>query len=213
MFTFQFSFIPTTTAYQPGLYVSVSPDNGTGFRMFRVDLTDEPFSCGNSPSCVLVSVADSPSGEHGYILPHTVGLLDRSAPHTVKVSMKFKPGKHNDIARVSIDGTDTGQCFASWENYYRKWQPGNFQNTTDLQCRSTVGGFSGTNAGFLFDNVSYTSSSGPAPEGCDVPIEKQADSPTVTAGGIKGLTVRNRGPLSERDLLLCDHIPNHTAFV
>lgn len=35
--------------------------------------------------------------------------------------MKFNPGDDNDIVRVFIDGTDTGQCFASWENYYRMW--------------------------------------------------------------------------------------------
>jgi uncharacterized repeat protein (TIGR01451 family) len=76
-----------------------------------------------------------------------------------------------------------------------------------------VHGFSGTDDGFLFNNVTYTSSNGPAPEGCDPPIEKQADSPTVTAGGLKGyrITVRNRGRVSERNLLLCDHIPNHTT--
>ena len=37
----------------------------------------------------------------------------------------------------------------------------------------------------------------------------------MTAGGLEGyrLTVHNRGRLSERNLLLCDHIPNHTTFV
>lgn len=216
VFTFGFSFIPTTTQHQPGLYVSVSPDNGTGHRMFRVDLTDEPFSCGNSPSCVLVSVADSPSGADGYIVPHTVALLDPAMPHTIKVEMKFNPGEDNDLARVFIDGNDTGQCFASWENYYRLWQPENLgQNTSGLQFRATVAGFSGMNAGFLFDNVTYTSSDGPAPPGCDVPIEKQADSRTVTPGSLVGyrITARNRGRLTERNLLVCDRMPRETTFV
>ena len=39
VFTAEFSFIPTTLENQPNLYVSVSPDNGTGWRMDRVDLT------------------------------------------------------------------------------------------------------------------------------------------------------------------------------
>ena len=86
-----------------------------------------------------------------------------------------------------------------------------------LQFRSSVPGWFDTtqNAGYLFDNVTTTTSNGPGPQGCDVLIDKQADSPTVTAGGIEGyrLTVRNRGRLSERNLLLCDHIPNHTTFV
>ena len=58
--------------------------------------------------------------------------------------MQFNPGPNNDIVRVSIDGTDTGQCFASWENYYRANQPGNFQNTSDLQFRAALGGFDDT---------------------------------------------------------------------
>ncbi len=37
----------------------------------------------------------------------------------------------------------------------------------------------------------------------------------MTAGSLAGyrITVRNRGRVSERNLLLCDHIPNHTTFV
>jgi uncharacterized repeat protein (TIGR01451 family) len=215
VFTFQFSFMPTTTTYQPGLYVSVAPDNGTGFRMFRVDLTDIAVSCGDSTSCVLLSVADSPTGADGYIVSHPLALLDPSMPHTIKVTMKFNPGDDNDLVRVSVDGTDTGQCFASWENYYRMWQPGNFQNTSDLEFRATVAGFSGTNAGYLFDNVSYSSSNGAGPEPCDLDIGKTPDSSTVTAGGLAGytLTAHNRGKLAERNLLLCDHIPKHTTFV
>ena len=209
VFTAQFSFIPTTPNPQPGLYVSVSPDDYAGGRMLRVDLK----SLGDR---VLVVIADSPTGTDGDIIEHPVALLDPSKPHTIKLSMKFNAGPDNDIARVSIDGNDTGECFASWENFYRAWQPTMFPfGTNSLQFRAALGGFSTPNAGFLFDNVSYTSSNGPAPQGCDEQIDKQADSPTVTAGGLEGyrLTVRNRGPLSERDLLLCDHIPNHTTFV
>ncbi len=215
VFTFEFSIRPTKTTYQSGLYTSVSPDNGTGFRQFRVDLTDVAVSCGDSPSCVLVSVADSPTGVDGYIVSHAVALLDPAKPHAIKVWMKFNPGEDNDIVRVLIDGTDTGQCFASWENYYRTWQPGNFQNTSDIQFRANTGGFSGTNAGYLFDNVNVTTSTGAGPPGCDEQIEKQADAPTVTAGGLAGyrISVRNRGTVSERNLLLCDHVPNHTTFV
>jgi uncharacterized repeat protein (TIGR01451 family) len=52
-------------------------------------------------------------------------------------------------------------------------------------------------------------------QSCDVPITKQADSPTVTAGGLAGfrITAHNRGHRTARNLLLCDRIPRKTRFV
>ena len=147
--------------------------------MDRVDLT-------STKGGVLVSIVDAPGVDNGDLEAHDFGPLDPRVSHTIKLWMQFNPGPNNDIVRVSIDGTDTGQCFASWENYYRANQPGNFQNTSDLQFRAALGGFDIPMAGYLFDNVSYTSSNGPAPPSCDLPIEKQADSPTVTAGGLAG---------------------------
>ena len=48
-----------------------------------------------------------------------------------------------------------------------------------------------------------------------MPIEKTADSPTVTAGGRAGyqITVRNRGRLAARNLRVCDRIPRRMTFV
>ena len=48
-----------------------------------------------------------------------------------------------------------------------------------------------------------------------MPIEKTADSPTVTAGGRAGyrITVRNRGRLAARNLRACDRIPRQMTFV
>ena len=85
-----------------------------------------------------------------------------------------------------------------------------------LQFRSSVPGPSALlGGGYLFDNVSITPSNGPGPPGCDVPIEKTADSPTVTAGGRAGyrITVRNRGRLAARNLRACDRIPRQMTFV
>jgi uncharacterized repeat protein (TIGR01451 family) len=208
LFTAQFSFIPTTPEPQDGLYVSVSPDNGMGGRMLRIDLT-------STKAGVEVDVAHAP-GLDGDIAAIPVKVLDPSKPHTIKMAIKFNPGPNNDLARVSIDGQDTGQCFSSWENFYRKFQPDMLPTNTDLQFRAAVGSFdTTTNAGYLFDNVTTTTSTGAGLQGCDLIIDKQADSPTVSAGSIEGyrLTVRNRGHLSERNLLLCDHIPNHTTLV
>ena len=48
-----------------------------------------------------------------------------------------------------------------------------------------------------------------------MPIEKQADKRTVSPGGLAGfrIGVRNRGRLSARNLLVCDHIPRKMTFV
>ena len=118
---------------------------------------------------------------------------------------------------------DLGQCFTTWENYYRtapEQAPPPNRNTpatiNSLQFRSSVQGPSALlGGGYLFDNVSITPSDGPGPPGCDVPIEKTADSPTVTAGGRAGyrITVRNRGRLAARNLRACDQIPRQMTFV
>ena len=46
-------------------------------------------------------------------------------------------------------------------------------------------------------------------------IDKEADAPTVRAGGLAGYTigVRNRGRLSARNVRLCDRVPRGMTFV
>jgi uncharacterized repeat protein (TIGR01451 family) len=122
-----------------------------------------------------------------------------------------------------IDGQPFDQCYTTWEQYYRnspeQTPPPNFNmppSIDGLQFRvSQAGGPVG--GGYLFDNVTTTSGTGPTPPSpsCDVTIEKQADSGTVTAGGVAGyrITVRNRGRLSQNNLLACDHIPREATFV
>jgi uncharacterized repeat protein (TIGR01451 family) len=54
-----------------------------------------------------------------------------------------------------------------------------------------------------------------APDGCPT-IDKEADSPTVTAGGLAGyrITVTNRSRRhTARNLWICDRIPRHMTFV
>ena len=116
VFTYEFSFISTVTTYQPGLNVSVSPDDGSGGRMLRVDLmTSDQRSCGNSTWCVVLAVADAPTDAvpFGYPVTHDLAWLDPAKPHTIKVSMKLNHGLDNDLVRISIDDQDSGQCFTS----------------------------------------------------------------------------------------------------
>jgi uncharacterized repeat protein (TIGR01451 family) len=215
VFLAEFAFIPTTPAYQPGLFISVSPDSGEGSRMSWVGLQD-------TAEGIQVSVNDTPDVD-GEFVAHPGPLLDRTSPHRIRFWIKVNQGIDNDLVRISVDGVDLGQCFTTWENYYRtapEQAPPPNRNTpatiNSLQFRTSVPGppaLAGN--GYLFDNVSITPSNGPGPPGCDVPIEKTADSPTVTAGGRAGyqITVRNRGRLAARNLRACDRLPRRMTFV
>jgi uncharacterized repeat protein (TIGR01451 family) len=219
VFIAKFSFFDPE--YQPGLDVTVSPDSGDGSRMAWVDLADTPEG---------VQVTESDSGILGGPPPGydwtDVPLgppLAHGVPHTIEFRIKLNPGPNNDQMRILIDGQDFGQCFTTWENYYRldPEQAGPNNNMppaiNSLQFRTSIEGPPAllTTGGYLFDNVIVTTGTGPASPGCDVTIDKQADSPTATAGGLAGyrLTAHNRGHLTARNLLLCDQIPRETTFV
>ena len=204
-------FDPT---FQDGLYVTVSPDSGDGSRMAWVGLKD-------TSAGIEVTASDSPE-VNGEFQDYPLGVLSHAQPHTIEFRIKLNPGKDNDLVRILIDGQDVGKCFTTWENYYRvaseqAGPPNNGEppNINSLQFRVSAPTFHESGAGYLFDNVTVTTGTGPASPGCDVTIDKQADAPTVTAGGLEGyqVTVRNRGRLAARNLLLCDHIPSHTTFV
>jgi uncharacterized repeat protein (TIGR01451 family) len=207
-YTAEFSFISTTPgSQQPGLNMSVSPDNSVGGRMSYVGLRD-------MPEGVRVTVFDTPEPD-GEFVAYSGGLLDRGVPHTIRFWIKLNPGPDNDLVRIYIDGRDLGQCFTTWENFYRT-VPEPVPAINSLQFRSSGGAVpSLVGGGYLFDNVTTTTANGPGPPGCDTPIEKTADSPTVRAGGRAGyqITVRNRGRVAARNLRVCDHIPRRMAFV
>ena len=217
VFIAEFAFMSKTRAYQPGLFLSVSPDSGEGSRMSWVGLED-------TPDGIRVSVNDTPDVDGKFVAHPAPGpLLSHSSPHRIRFWIKVNQGPDNDLVRISVDGVDLGQCFTTWENYYRtapEQAPPPNRNTpatiNSLQFRSSVPGPPAlVGNGYLFDNVSITPSDGPGPPGCDVPIEKTADSPTVTAGGRAGyrITVRNRGRLAARNLRACDRIPRQMTFV
>ena len=137
--------------------------------------------------------------------------------------MKLNPGPNNDMVRVSIDGKDVGQCFSSWENYYRVSKdqagPPNFNKPPSIDRLLFRSNSQGPEEllghGYLFDNVSVTTANRSGPPGCEVPIEKQANVRTVRPGeGVDyRITVRNRGPLDARNYRVCDVIPHGMTFV
>ena len=214
MYIARFSFLDP--AFQDGLEVTVSPDSGDGSRMPRVGLLDQPDG-------IHVSTSDS-SGTGGAFVGTDLGVLSHGQPHTIEFRIKLIPGEANDRVRILIDGQDVGQCFTTWETYYRtapeqSGPPNNSEppNINSLQFRTSVPsppGFA-TSGGYLFDNVTVTTGTGPASPGCDVTIDKQADTATVRAGGLEGysITVRNHGSTVARNLRACDHIPRGMTFV
>ena len=105
----KFSFF--APAYQPGLDVTVSPDSGDGSRMAWVDLLD-------TQDGVHITASDS-SGAGGNFVNYDLGTLSHGQPHTIEFRIKLVPGEANDLVRIVIDGEDAGQCFTTWETYYR----------------------------------------------------------------------------------------------
>ena len=192
--------------------MSVSPDSHEGSRMSWVGLED-------TPDGIQVSVTDAPEVD-GKFETYNAGLLHRTAPHTIRFWIETNRGEDNDLVRIAIDGRDVGQCFTTWENYYRiaPEQAPNGNTPPDinsLQFRSSVQGPPGlAGGGYLFDNVSITPQNG-GPPGCPLVIDKEADAATVRAGGLAGYTigVRNPGRLSARNVRVCDRVPRGMTFV
>ena len=91
-----------------------SPDRGDGSRMSWVQLQDTP--TGLQVNFFDVQGTTDPAN---FVGPTVVATgLDRTVPHSIKISVDFLSGPSNDVVRVYVDGTLrlTG---TTWENYYR----------------------------------------------------------------------------------------------
>jgi uncharacterized repeat protein (TIGR01451 family) len=218
-YTAEFSFISKTpNAEQPGLFLSVSPDSNEGSRMSWVGLED-------TPGGIQAWVADTPD-VNGDFKTYDAGLLDRTVPHTIKFWIKLNPGADNDLVRIAIDGVDLGQCFTTWENYYRtapEQAPPPNRNTpatiNSLQFRSSgVAAPDLRFGGYLFDNVTVTTANGPGPAGCppdDIDVDKKTATRFARPGHLVTyrITVKNRGAAPVRRLRACDRVPRALRFV
>ena len=116
--------------------------------------------------------------------------LSRSVPHTIKFESTFVKGDDNDVVRVIIDG-DQKVRGASWENYYRSDEERNPSASDRLLIRTA-----GTAApltmgsGFLFDDVTSTSShvNNPAPLTAPVmPVGPTGPAGTNGTNGTNGV--------------------------
>jgi hypothetical protein len=151
-------------AQQPGLAISVSPDRGDGSRMSYLSFVDG--ASGIDVTFYDVQGTDNPAN----FVPTVVATgLDRSVPHTIKLTMQVNDGPSNDIVNVYIDGNlvHTG---TTWENYYRYDSEASAEQSPRI-VKSVIFRSAGTaapatlGAGFLFDNVSLTSSYPPLTNG------------------------------------------------
>jgi len=112
------------SVWQPGLELVASPARGDDHRMSWVQVAD--WSDGLA---VVFAERSDPTAPGAFERTVVVRGLDRRRAHTIRLTMDFVDGPHNDVVRVYVDGAlrHTG---GSWETYYRD----------DVNGRSNFGG-------------------------------------------------------------------------
>ena len=114
-----FMFGTALASYQPGMHVSVSPDNGSGARMSYLRFDDQSDGVHvffddveMSGPCPVVFVGCA------NFVEKDIATLSRTSAHSIRFSIDFKPGPGNDVVKIYIDGSlaTTG---TTWEDYYR----------------------------------------------------------------------------------------------
>jgi len=166
-FTASFEIGTTKAAHQPGLAISVSPDDGNGGRMSHLRFNDQA----DGVHVVFVDVTNQgPLGTQATFNPDVpIATLDRAKSHAIRFEITFVdgPGTNgagNDIVKIFVDDAlkHTG---TTWENYYRydPEQAGNqnaIPTTSKLlfAARGNPVPAVGQNQGYLIDEVNLSSS-------------------------------------------------------
>jgi len=155
----QFDIKSTQAAHQPGLVLSVSPDDGNGARMSYLRFEDQA----DGIHVFFSEVTNAgPIGTVSSFSSEDIATIDRTSAHTIKFVMDFVDGPGNDVVKIYVDGVlkKTG---TSWENYYR-FDPeqtggGNLLSEVDTLIFRAGGTAAPATAGngFLFDKVSLLS--------------------------------------------------------
>lgn len=180
-FEMEFDFASALPTYQPGMHMSVSPDRGDGSRMSYLTFNDSV-----SGVNVIFYDVQGTSNPANFVPTQVATNLDRSVPHTVKLTMDVKDGPSNDVVKVWIDGTlvHTG---TSWENYYRYDSESAFEQSprivkTVLFRQAGTANPANSGKGFLVDNLSLESLTPVMPS---VPaITSPANGATVTVSAL-----------------------------
>jgi parallel beta helix pectate lyase-like protein len=182
-FTASFRIGTTSSAVQPGLHLSVSPDDGNGARMSYLRFEDQS----DGVHVFFDDATDhAPVGTVANFSDTDIATLSRSSAHTVKFDIGFRTNAP-DVVNIYIDGVlkKTG---TTWEDYYRfdpeQTPSGNQVPLVSKLLFREAGDAHSTNAGrgFLVDGVSLSSSSSPV---C-TPTGLMRDGLNLTAAQIGG---------------------------
>ncbi|HEX3283996.1 MAG TPA: hypothetical protein VHT50_04870 [Mycobacterium sp.] len=144
---------------QPGLHMSVSPDDGNGGRMSYLRFEDQA----DGVHVFFDDATDAgPVGTVADFSDSDIATLNRTSAHTVTFGIGFRTDAA-DLVNIYVDGS-LKHSGTTWENYYRydPEQDGNshaIPNTSKLLFREGGAANSGNaGGGFLVDGVSLTSS-------------------------------------------------------
>jgi hypothetical protein len=149
-FEASFNIATTSDDVQPGLAISVSPDNGQGARMSYLRFVD-------AADGVDVFFTDASFNQQ------RIATLSRTSAHTIRLMINFKTGPGNDDVKVFIDGKK-GISATTWEDYYRydseQSAAGNqVSPVSKMLFRAGGNAASPTEGqGFLIDNLTLSSS-------------------------------------------------------
>jgi hypothetical protein len=165
-FEAKFKIGTTKRTVQPGLQVSISPDDGNGSRMSYLRFNDLPDG--------VHVFFDDVTNPGGLGAPSTfnetdIATLKRRKAHAIKFSLDLKPGAANDVVKIYIDGKLKIRG-TTWEDYYRydPEQSGNGNQVPSVgklifPVRRSAADSHPANAdqGYLIDRVSLLSSNPP----------------------------------------------------
>ncbi len=144
-----FQFKSATGAAQPGLFISVSADNGAGGRMSYVGLED------TGAGIDLITYDIDAAGDFGGAQTIASGL-SYSDWHEVAFEILFQEGPSNDVVTFYLDGSPihTG---TTWEAYFAATQASSYPLGVPVQTLLfNVGGSAvpaNSGNGYYFDNV------------------------------------------------------------
>jgi hypothetical protein len=158
-----FMFGTALASYQPGMHVSVSPDNGSGARMSYLRFEDQSDGVHVFFDDVHQSGPCTPAGCANFV-ETDIATLSRTSAHSIRFSIDFKPGPGNDVVKIYIDGS-LAMTGTTWEDYYRydpEAAPNQLSPVSKMLFRE-----SGTpnpfdlGKGFMVDGLSLSSSARP----------------------------------------------------
>ncbi|MFA6016543.1 MAG: HYR domain-containing protein [Patescibacteria group bacterium] len=188
-FETQFDIASTIpTAQQAGMHISISPDRGDGSRMSYLRIEDGVFGLDVYFDDVQQTSPCTPSGCANFVETQIATGLDRTIPHTIKISMDFVEGQSNDVVKVWIDGV-LKIIGTSWEDYYR-FDPEASAEQSPRIVKTILFRASGTatagdsGKGFLFDNVSLSSTTPDTTAPAVPTLVSPADGASVKPAGL-----------------------------